>query len=145
MGDYFIRTGNSIFKKELLLRNPFDTAITRYEDVKAFLDMVRGQRVAISGIPVMYHTHTWSALGKYHNFEVDFCSQLKFKGKTFWEKMILCGLLYQSLTFYADIQSELDTLYKDELRWIPLYRLLNLPVKVLNFTKRRISSWYWNV
>lgn len=98
---FFIRMGNSMIKKEVVLQCPFDEKIRRYEDFDAFFKMMKESKVAVSPIPIMLYNYLYSSLAhSTDDLNRDYIGRLNFEGSPFWLKMILALLYKQGLCYY---------------------------------------------
>ena len=96
------RPGSAIYKRELVLRFPFNPKLRRYEDAECQYEMLNEVKVYQSKMPVMISNRDASEAASYRqNINEDFLGHLDFKGKTFWERMMLYKLALQAVDGYG--------------------------------------------
>ena len=82
--------GSALILKEILLKNPFNEQIRRYEDLEHLLRLYRDAKVYTSSIPTaMLNVEFASASKPRNNIKEDFIGHLSIKGKSFWETMMI--------------------------------------------------------
>ncbi len=100
---YFICPGNSLFYRTIIEQHKFNEKLSRYEDVECFLNVIRNNKIAYSGQCVMVYSIDYNDLShKATNIYKDFIFNMCFKGKSFWEKMILAKLLNSGFALYPE-------------------------------------------
>lgn len=100
---FFIRTGNSLFSKEIVIRFPFDEKLRRYEDYKTFIEMMKENRIAVSQQPIMIYVLMHNFLAKCTtDVSKDFIGSLPFDSYPFWAKLIFALLYAQGIDTYND-------------------------------------------
>lgn len=96
------RPGSAIYKRELVLRFPFNPKLRRYEDAECQYEMLNEVKVYQSRMPVMISNRDASEAASYRqDINEDFLGHLDFKGKTFWERMMLYKLALQAVDGYG--------------------------------------------
>lgn len=96
------RPGSAIYKRELVLRFPFNPKLRRYEDAECQYEMLNEVKVYQSKMPVMISNRDASEAASYRqDINEDFLGHLDFKGKTFWERMMLYKLALQAVDGYG--------------------------------------------
>lgn len=96
------RPGSAIYKRELVLRFPFNPKLWRYEDAECQYEMLNEVKVYQSKMPVMISNRDASEAASYRqDINEDFLGHLDFKGKTFWEQMMLYKLALQAVDGYG--------------------------------------------
>lgn len=123
-------TGHTLFKKEILIKFPYNTAIRRYEDVEMIMRIMKEARIVTTSKPIFYVNIAYSNASSPRRFlKEDFLGHLDFSNKSFWEYMCL----YQFYLWERDnYPNEVDKLYP-RLRWRFDLLLLN---KTLHFLKK---------
>lgn len=104
------RAGASLYRRELLLKYPFNEKLRRYEDAESIFSMMRKERIFRSSTPVMtYNCNDISASLPCKEISQDLIGNLVFKGKSYWEQYALFQLYKQGLELYPN---EITELYK---------------------------------
>ena len=129
------RPGSAIYKRDILLNNPFNDRIRRYEDSEVQYRLLNNYRVYQSWIPVMITNRDASCAAGYRkDIEEDFIGHLDFKNKTFWEKMQLYKLARE---IYYGYPRELNR-YK-ELHRVSFY-FIYISFRMINKIRGLFSS-----
>lgn len=111
-------TGSGMYKRDILLSNPYDETLRRYEDAECQYRLLRDRIIYMSHIPVMITDRTaFSASSCRNNSNEEFGGHLTFKGKTYWEQMCLYLLLLDFKCYYKD---EAEQKYGEVLRRMDL-------------------------
>lgn len=117
--------GSCVILRQLLLQNPFQENLHRYEDAESLFGIMRVARIWTTTHPAMiYNCDSNSASNACSNIAEDFIGHLSLKGKSLWEQFALWQLYRQGLKLYPH---EMKRLYKSKgFRNIkfPLLRLL---------------------
>lgn len=89
-GKFLPRMGAFLCKRDLLISNPFNERIRRYEDLEMLYRVYHIARIYLGTTPVMVVNQDFAAasIGR-NDIQEDFLGHLVFKGKTFWERMCL--------------------------------------------------------
>lgn len=102
------RTGNTIFRRKVLINVPFDEKLSRYEDIKFIIELVKQYKVQKIDSYVYVYSQLNLGLSKTDesNFYNDFISRIRMK-KTdpFWEKIIYAKLLNEGIRTYPSYRS----------------------------------------
>lgn len=117
-GKFLPRMGAFLCKRDLLISNPFNERIRRYEDLEMLYRVYHIARIYLGTTPVMVVNQEFAAasIGR-EDIQEDFLGHLFFNGKSFWEKMCLykfylgerpyyreqCNKLYPNLAKRLDI------------------------------------------
>ena len=90
LGKFLPRMGAFLCKRDLLISNPFNERIRRYEDLEMLYRVYHIARIYLGTTPVMVVNQDFAAasIGR-NDIQEDFLGHLVFKGKTFWERMCL--------------------------------------------------------
>lgn len=84
------RTGAFICKKDLLIKNPFNEQIRRFEDLDVLFIIYHTARIYVFSTPSMVVNQEFaSASHGRKDISEDFVGHLDFKDKSFWERMCL--------------------------------------------------------
>lgn len=119
-------TGHTLFKKEILIKFPYNTAIRRYEDVEMIMRIMKEARIVTTSKPIFYVNIAYSNASSPRRFlKEDFLGHLDFSNKSFWEYMCLYQFYLGERDNYTH---EVDRLYP-HLRYrydlLLLYKLLH--------------------
>ena len=119
-------TGHTLFKKEILIKFPYNTAIRRYEDVEMIMRIMKEARIVTISKPIFYVNTAYSNASSPRRFlKEDFLGHLDFSNKSFWEFMCLYQFYLGERDNYTH---EVDRLYP-HLRYrydlLLLYKLLH--------------------
>ena len=124
-------TGHTLFKSELLRKNPYDTQLRRYEDVELIMRILKDACIVTSSHPIFYVNVDFSSASKVRkSISEDFLGHLDFKGKSFWEYMSLYKFYLGERERYPE---EVRKLYPNLHRrydLLILYKLLLLLHKI---------------
>lgn len=122
LGKMSPRTGAAIFKKEVLLRHPNRVDLSRYEDAESLCNILREETFAYTPDFVFVYCSEYASLSRKLNFERDFCKCLQFEGKSFWEKVLLGGILNDGICCYG--REKMNTLYKPYMRYTKIAQII---------------------
>lgn len=102
-GVFLPRTGAFICKKKLLLSNPFNEKIRRFEDLEMLYRIYHSAKIYLGTTPVMVVNQDFAAasIGR-KDIKEDFLGYLNFSGKTFWEKMCLYKFYLGERPYYTE-------------------------------------------
>lgn len=110
---FFPRTGNTLFHYTVLKELLFDETLNRYEDAKFMFDVFREYKIAYSPKLVMVYLVDNAELShRVSNIQKDFIFNMKFKNKSFWEKIVLSELLLKGNRTYPEYKNYLNDRYK---------------------------------
>lgn len=110
--EFSLRAGTALFHKEVLSGMSFDESLTRYEDLKFIIEIMKKTRIAYDPKCVM--TYSLDNLGLSHgckNVNNDFIFNMQFENKSFWEKIILGNLLWMGCNTYNEYVKDLRIKY----------------------------------
>lgn len=110
--EFSLRAGTALFHKEVLSGMSFDESLTRYEDLKFIIEIIKKTRIAYDPKCVM--TYSLDNLGLSHgckNINNDFIFNMQFENKSFWEKIILGNLLWMGCNTYSEYVKDLRLKY----------------------------------
>lgn len=83
-------TGHTLFRKIVLMQNPYNIALRRYEDVELIMRMLKEVKIITTSVPIFRVNTAFShASHARPAIEDDFMGHLDFKGRGFWELMCL--------------------------------------------------------
>lgn len=102
-GKFLPRTGAFACKKELLLNNPFNEQIRRFEDLEVLFRIYKTARIVLTPIPTMIVNTAFAAASHGRkDIKEDFVGHICFKGKSFWEKMCLYQFYLGERPYYLE-------------------------------------------
>lgn len=107
-GEFLPRTGAFVCKRELLISNPFNEQIRRFEDLEMLYRIYHNARIYLGTTPVLVVNQQFAAasIGR-KEIKEDFLGHLIFNGKTFWEKMCLYKFYLGERPYYMEQCKEL--------------------------------------
>lgn len=116
-------SGASIYKRELLGKNPYNENLSRYEDCEFELNLFVKSPIVFSPEVVMIHHEEFAELSKIrnHNKEKDFIFNMDFHNKTFWQKVRLGQFINEGCYTYEKGTSLLKEKYGSHYYWRFLY------------------------
>lgn len=98
-----VRAGTGMFRKELLLENPFDESLRRYEDSEVLFRIMKVCKIYQTKMPtVLYNCRTLGASVDVSNFSKDFLGHLNLHSKTFYERIVMFQLFNQARRDYPE-------------------------------------------
>ena len=120
-------TGHTMFNRELLMRNPYNTLLKRYEDVELIMRILKEACIVTSSRPIFYvNTEFSSASTVRKSISEDFLGHLDFKGKPFWEYMSLYKFYLGERERYPEEVKQLYPNLHRRYDLLILYKLLLL-------------------
>lgn len=138
---YSLRTGCCIIRRSILLENPFDEFLSRFEDMKCILEWIRKRNVYRIDAPVMKYKNDFSELSKFCKDPLkDFVFHLDFQCKSFWEKCMLGKLLYLGWIGYSHQRDRLKSMYGKNIMYLYLGKLQLVIEHVNNEFKTNIKK-----
>ncbi len=133
----FLRTGNCLICRKLLVENMFNEKLRRYEDLDFFLRVSRGQKVAVTDKPIMIYTHLYGNLARdFSDIDKDYLGCLKFEGG--WKDMVYAQIINREHFVYPTI--DFKKLYHRRLVFI-IAKVLDVPVRIKNRLFRRLTQF----
>lgn len=111
---FHTRTGIAVYRRQLVLDNPFDERIRRFEDFDVWYRMYRTANIYTSSEFVLIENQEYGeASNSRTNISEDFLGHLSFKDKSFWEKMCLYQLfLAERVRYGSQCKALYPELYK---------------------------------
>lgn len=131
MGQYFhtfsLRAGVALYSRNLLINRLYDVNLNRYEDLKHICEIIKHEKIIyIPSCVMVYSLDKENGLSKKAvDRHKDFIFNLDFKGKHFWECMLLGRLLNQGYKLYPEFSNELDEIYKNFRKWGYLDKIIS--------------------
>lgn len=124
-GNFLPRTGAFICKRDLLVSNPFNESIRRFEDLEMLYRVYHHAKIYLSSKPIMVVNQEFAAASHGRkDVNEDFVGHIDFKGKSFWEKMCLYQFFLGERPRYKE---QIDKIYSS-LQWrfdyFIMYKLL---------------------
>lgn len=102
-GNYSPRAGCALFHRDILLRHPNRTDLSRYEDAESLCGILREERIAYTPKFVFVYCGEFAALSRNLCFERDFASCLPFEAATsHWERLFLVGIMADGMACYGE-------------------------------------------
>lgn len=127
---FYLRMGNSLFERNILVNDLFNESLQRYEDIEFFYRLVRKYEVAVSTKEVCIYTYKFSDLACQFNYpERDYTTHIELYNKSFWEKMNLSLLLSQGMCI-NEYHDYLRVRERDYM-FILIAKMMEVPVKVV--------------
>lgn len=125
-GELPVRTGSSIYKRELIKGNLFNEKIRRYEDFELWLRLYRKASVYSINRPVLSVNQQYATASSVCKFlKDDFLGNMHFKGVSFWERMCLYKLYRCEKNNYGRQLEKLYGILKYRYDLLFVYKLLN--------------------
>ncbi len=126
-GKFLPRAGAFICKKKLLLSNPFNEQIRRFEDLEMLYRLYHNARIYLGTTPVMVVNQEFAAASTGRkDIKEDFLGYLNFKGKTFWEKMCLYKFYLGERPYYKEQCKQLYPMLAKRLDLLLLSKIFAL-------------------
>lgn len=123
-------SGTVMISRRLLLEEPFDEKIRRYEDAERQYRLMRRYSPYIFSTPVsIINCMSAEASKPRNNVREDFIGHMVFEGKSFWEQMCLYMLALECRNVYPDSAKEL---------YSKIYQRKDLRLAYWLMTKRNI-------
>lgn len=113
--EMYMRPGAYIIKKEKAKDNPFDEALSRYEDMEIQLRYIKSCKICVFKDALMVYQYDENGLSlKVDRFHKDYLSQLCVKKCSgFWEKQYVFNCMYIAIRNYSSY------LVKDYYKYLP--------------------------
>ena len=126
---YCIRTGNSVFRKEVLINGGlFDVKISYFEDLSLNMRLLENSLIAYTPSFTFVYNNEYSTLSKgSKSITETFAYWLDLKNKSFWHKMILAMNLHTTLRNLSVDTYDYEVLkmkYRLNIYYILLSRIL---------------------
>ena len=123
-------SGTVMLSKRLLLEEPFDETIRRYEDAERQYRLMRRYSPYMFSTPVSIINYISAEASKPRkDVREDFITHIVFDGKSFWEQMCLFILVIECRKVYPDSAKEL---------YSKIYKRKDLRIAYWLITKRNI-------
>lgn len=130
---FFIRSGNFLIRREQLDYNIFDERLSRFEDVKAYIKLLK-RDINVLFVKDCFMSYLQSncsaSLALNNKFDRDYCAHLNFNVYSFWEKLISAELLSCAYSDYPEKSDYLKKKYKGTSIFIVINQFL-FPIKYL--------------
>lgn len=127
-----IRAGATLFRSSLIKQYKFDETLIRYEDAKLEFDILRNHKVAITNQFTMVYTKDYAGLSRpTDDFSKDYISCMSFRGKPFWEKIMLGSLVNNGLSIYPNYRENIKTIYNRDIKWLRISKIFNIWTRLL--------------
>ncbi|MBS5057230.1 glycosyltransferase family 2 protein [Bacteroides sp.] len=135
--------GSTLYRKTILLENPYSEVLRRYEDAEMFFSLMRTQLIYTSKKPVFIYKLDEAAASKGRkNINEDYLGHLNPRNKLLWEKIVLYSLYKQALQLYPKQAKNVynDTFDKVELKVI--YAGANMVKLILRIITKVLNQFY---
>lgn len=135
--------GSTLYRKTILLENPYSEVLRRYEDAEMFFSLMRTQLIYTSKKPVFIYKLDEAAASKGRkNINEDYLGHLNPCNKLLWEKIVLYSLYKQALQLYPKQAKNVynDTFDKVELKVI--YAGANMVKLILRIITKVLNQFY---
>jgi len=135
--------GSTLYRKTILLENPYSEVLRRYEDAEMFFSLMRTQLIYTSKKPVFIYKLDEAAASKGRkNINEDYLGHLNPRNKLLWEKIVLYSLYKQALQLYPKQVKNVynDTFDKVELKVI--YAGANMVKLILRIITKVLNQFY---
>ncbi len=118
-------SGSSIYSKNLCMNHLYDERLRRFEDLDCLFRRYHTAKLYLTHFVVaIINVDFASASSARKLIEEDFVGHLKFKGKSFWERMALYKLFIEERAHYPkEAQILYNNLYK-RVDYFVLYKIL---------------------
>jgi len=134
-GLYFIRTGNTLIRKDCFkVVGMFDSKISYYEDMDHILRLIKNYNVVYTPDVIFTYKMEYNFLSSNAvKMSKDWSNYVSFEGKCFYEKMIIGNILFNNIRkrFKQKDSSGATSLIKKHIWSIP-YLLLSKILKKYN-------------
>ncbi len=128
-------SGTAMFEKSLLLEEPFNEHLYRYEDAERQYRLMRKYQIYMFSTPVAVVDRSAACASKPRKrIEEDFIGSLVFQGKSFWEQMALYLLALECRNSYPE---EAERLYGE----IYGRRDLKMALKWVNWNQKMFKKY----
>ena len=135
--DFSLRAGVALFHKEVLNGMTFDESLTRYEDLKYILEIMKKTKIAYDPKCVMIYSLDNLGLSRgCKNINNDYIFNMQFENKSFWEKIILGHLLWMGCNTYHEYVKVLRCKYNRYWIYKDLSKCLNLYTRMKSLMKK---------
>ncbi len=135
---FYLRMGNSLLRRDILLDNLSDESLSRYEDFELFFRLARRYKVAVLQCEVCVHMCKFCDLSICTSHpECDYITHINMADKSFWEKMNLALLLHEG-SHYDKYESFLQLTRKYKA-YVLLARMMQIPARVVRKFHRIFS------
>lgn len=123
---------HSCFSRNILLENPYNNQIRRFEDGELLMRLLNVAKVYSSTKPVaIVHCEYSCASKPRKNVKEDFFAYLDFAQGGFWQKMCMYRLFIENRELYPEYgKKHYAKMYK-RYDWLIMYKLLNWIAKFL--------------
>lgn len=129
--------GATLYHRSIVNEKMYNESLSRYEDASCIFDLLRTHKLSyINKCVMVYSLDDRGLSAKCIDRHRDYIFHMNFKGKKFWEKMVLGTMLNEGLSLYAEYNDELVEKYKDYL----IYAKLDCKIRRFKRYKRKLYS-----
>ncbi len=130
--------GATLYHSSIVNENMYDDKLSRYEDVSCIFDLLRTYDLSyINKCVMVYSIDDRGLSAKCSNRQKDYIFHMDFKGKSFWEKMVLGTMLNEGLSLYSEYRDDLLNMYKDYI----IYSKIDCKIRRFKRYKRIIYNY----
>ena len=120
-------SGSSIYSKYLCMNHLYDERLRRFEDLDCLFRRYHTAKLYLTHFVVaIINVNFASASSARKLIEEDFIGHLKFKGKSFWERMALYKLYLEERNRYSKEIDKLYPLLRKRYDYLLFYKLTKL-------------------
>lgn len=128
--------GSTLYRKTLLLENPYSEKLRRYEDAEMFFSLMREQTIYTSKKPVFIYKLDAAAASKGRkDIKEDFLGHLSLDNKSFWERIVLYDLYKQAQILYP---KQVKDVYGDTFADMSL-KIIYMSVSMIRLVLRKVT------
>lgn len=128
--------GSTLYKKSILLENPYSEILRRYEDAEMLFSLMRTQLIYTSRKAVfVYHLDEAAASKRRKDINEDYLGHLDPNNKSLWERIVLYSLYKQALKLYP---KQVKNVYNGTFDSVGL-RFIYVGVNVIRLILRTIT------
>lgn len=129
--------GSALYRKTILLENPYSEKLRRYEDAEMLFSLMGTQSIYTSRKPVfIYKLDAASASKGRKNINEDFLGHLNLNNKSFWERVVLYDFYKQALRLYPKQANELYDGTFGDMKMKFIYVAAN----IIRFVLRKVTK-----
>lgn len=129
--------GSTLYRKAILLENPYSEILRRYEDAEMLFSLMRTQLIYTSKKPVFTYKLDAAAASKGRkDMNEDYLGHLSLSNKSLWERIVVYDLYKQALRLYP---KQANDIYNGTFGDMEL-KLIYRGVKMIKFVLLKISK-----
>lgn len=129
--------GSTLYRKSILLENPYSEILRRYEDAEMLFSLMKTQLIYTSKKPVFTYKLDAAAASKGRkDINEDYLGHLSLSNKSLWERIVMYDLYKQALRLYP---KQANDIYNGTFGDMEL-KLIYRGVKMIKFVLLKISK-----